>query len=276
MTWNSDGMWRMWISPKIYPKKQASMVIGMWEWHAWQMLTAASMAGCSHGFLGQNSAPVWSTCQSFQIKSSTQTERLYKNIQYTSVYMQKQLTQMTLYDVIMSVPQDGFDGFVTKDGSDSPLFTLCSYSEPLQQPARSVSKSSNNNWRAHLVMAWNWLPDTGWVRSSKLWHLRDCPWAQKHGVRHFNFSAQRLGGKVFGAFFVGLTWRFANPPTLDKSLEFWSRHTSIGACHRKFKLRGFQVTQSFFIKIQGINGGKPWKQAPLMGNGYFEKTTENV
>lgn len=215
MTWNSDGMWRMWISPKIYPKKQASMVIGMWEWHAWQMLTAASMAGCSHDFLGQNSAPVWSTCQSFQIKSSTQTERLYKNIQYTSVYMQKQLTQMTLYDVIMSVPQDGFDGFVTKDGSDSPLFTLCSYSEPLQQPARSVSKSSNNNWRAHLVMAWNWLPDTGWVRSSKLWHLRDCPWAQKHGVRHFNFSAQRLGGKVFGAFFVGLTWRFANPSTLN-------------------------------------------------------------
>ena len=69
-----------------------------------------------------------------------------ENIQYTtSVYMQKHLTQMTLYDVIMSVPQDGFDAFVTKDGSDSPLFTLCSYSEPLQQPARSVSKSSNNN-----------------------------------------------------------------------------------------------------------------------------------
>lgn len=56
------------------------------EWHAWQMLTAASMAGCSHGFLEQNSAPVWSTCQSFQIKSSTQTERPWKYTVYISIH----------------------------------------------------------------------------------------------------------------------------------------------------------------------------------------------
>lgn len=144
-------MWRMWISPKIYKKSLHDRS----EWHSWQMLTAASMAGCSHGFLEQNSAPVWSTCQSFQIRSSTPNTQ--------SAYMQNQLTQMILYDV--SQVKDGFDAFVTKYGSNSPLFTLCSYSEPLQQPARSVSKSSNN-WRAHLVMVWNLAP-RHWLSSQQ-------------------------------------------------------------------------------------------------------------